>query len=93
MGEVERIALLLCQQRGPQWAKILKIYNLEKVVKSFRVIVQRGSDQLMDIPLTGWWWDKLELASSIFWFQPVLSLQAMVSMLSQSSTWMGEGEP
>ena len=60
-------------QRGPQWAKILKTMcpNLEKVVKSFGVMVQRGSDQLMDVLLTGWWWGKLELASSIFWFQPV----------------------
>ena len=67
-------------QSGPQWAKVLKTMcpNLEKVVKSFGVMVQRRSDQLMDILLTGCWWGKLELASSVFWFQPVWGLHASV---------------
>ena len=41
---------------GPQWANSLKLVclQLEKIV-SFRVIVQRGRDQLVDILLMGSW--------------------------------------
>ena len=39
---------------------------LEKIVRSFRVIFQRGHDQLMDILLMGWWWGKQESSSSTF---------------------------
>ena len=46
-----------------QWANALKIMcpNLGKIMRSFIVIVQRGSDQqrghkqLVDILLMGWW--------------------------------------
>ena len=66
------------RQRGSQWAIDLKTMclNLGKRVRSFIVIVQRGCDQLVDIPLMGWWWGKWESASSTFWFQPVWGLHA-----------------
>ena len=38
----------------------------EKMVRSFKVIVQRRCDQLMDTFLIGWWWSKYESASSTF---------------------------
>ena len=54
------------RQRGPQLANALKTTcpNLGKTVRSFMVIVYKGSDQLMDILLMGWWWGKWESASS-----------------------------
>ena len=48
--------------------------NLEGLVKRFIVMVQRGHDPLVDILLTGWWWNKWESASSTFWFQVVWGL-------------------
>ena len=58
MGEVEKdnfIALL--SERGPQWANAPKTMcpNLERVVRSFRVMLQGERDQLVDILLIGWW--------------------------------------
>ena len=57
LHEVEKIPLLLYRQRGPQWANALKTVcpNIQSVVRSFIVIVQRGCDQLMNILLIGWW--------------------------------------
>ena len=67
------------RQRGPQWANVLELVcpHLEKVVRSFMVMVQRQRGQLMDILLTGWR-SKWELASSTCWFQPDWVLCACV---------------
>ena len=35
-----------------------------------------GCDQLVDIFLVDWWWDKWESASSVFWFQLVWGVPA-----------------
>ena len=45
------------RQRGTQWANALKTVcpDLERIVRSFIVMVQRGCDQLVDILLIGWW--------------------------------------
>ena len=66
------------RQMGPQWAYALKTVcpNLDGVVRSFIVMVQRGHDLLLNILLIGWWWGKWESASSTFWFQPVWGLHA-----------------
>ena len=63
------------RQRGPQRADALKVKcsDLEAVVRSFIVKIERGGcDQLMDILRIGWWWGKWESSSSTFGFQPVL---------------------
>ena len=56
LREVERIALLLCQKRGPPWAPALKnyVFPLGKDSEKLYVMVQRGHDQLADIILMGW---------------------------------------
>ena len=56
MDEVERIALLLCQAKWPQWANALKAerLKLEVVVRSFITMIQRGCDQLMGYLLIDW---------------------------------------
>ena len=77
-------------QRGSQWANALKTVcpNLQGLVRSFIVMIQRaGHDQLMDSLLTGWWWGKWESASSTSWFQPVWGLCACGQ--HTSSTWWG----
>ena len=43
--------------------------DLERIMRSFTVMVQRGRDQLVDIVLIGWWLGKWESASSTFRFQ------------------------
>ena len=45
--------------------------NLERIMRSFIVMVQRGCDQLVDFLLISWWWGKWEVASSTFCFQKV----------------------
>ena len=50
--------------------------HLERIVRSFIVMVQRGCDQLVDILLRGWSWGKWESAPSTFRFQPVWGLHA-----------------
>ena len=56
LGEVEKF-YCFARQRGPQRANALKTVcpNLERLVRRFTVIVQRGRDQLLDILLIGWW--------------------------------------
>lgn len=58
-SDVEKEELFyFARQRGPElWPMTSKIMcpNLEKIMRSFIVIVQRGSDQLVDILLMGWW--------------------------------------
>ena len=53
--KTKRIALLFAQQREPQWVNALKTVcpNLERVVRSFIVRVQREPAQLVDILLIG----------------------------------------
>ena len=57
--EVEKNKLYcFARQRGPQHANTLKVMcpDLEVVVRSFIVKIQRGGcGQLMDILQTGWW--------------------------------------
>ena len=62
--------------------------NLEWIVRSFAVIVQRGSDQLVDILLIGWWWGKWESASATDWFQYVW-VYVLVGSIQFTSTWQG----
>ena len=54
-----RKRLLYCfgRQRGPQWPNALKTMSLtlERVVRSYIGMVQRGCDYLVDILLIGWW--------------------------------------
>ena len=42
------------------WARALKTVspNLEKIVRSFIVMIQRGHDHVMDILLMDWWCGK-----------------------------------
>ena len=51
--------MLYCfaRERWPQWADVLKTVSsdLEEVVRSFIVRVQRGCDELVDVLLIGWW--------------------------------------
>ena len=58
MGEVEKdnfIALL--GKREPQWANAPKTMcpKLDRVVRSFGIMLQRARDQLVGILLIGWW--------------------------------------
>ena len=73
MGEVGKL-YCFARQKGPEQANALKTVcpNLEGVVRSFIVMVQRGRDQLMDTLLIGWWGGKWESESSTFWFPPGL---------------------
>ena len=76
------------RQRVPQWANALKAVcpDLECIVRSFIVMVQRGRcDQLVDFLLIGWWWGKCESALSTFWFQLIWSLRACGQL--PSLTW------
>ena len=52
---------------GPQWDNALKTAcpNLEGVVRSFIVMVQRGRGMLVDILLIGWWGGKWEVGDII----------------------------
>ena len=46
------------RQRGTQWTPASKktvCPNLERIVRVFIVMVQRGHDQLVGILLMGWW--------------------------------------
>ena len=53
-----------------------------------------GYDQLMDIPLTGWWWGSCESTSSTFWFQPGWGLHTVDNIQLTSSAWWGfQGPP
>ena len=56
MGAVEEL-YCFARQRGPQQANVLKTVcpDLERIVRRFLVMVQRGRDQLVDILLIGWW--------------------------------------
>ena len=58
LGEVERIASLLCQAKGDSaMCHALKTMcpNMGKIVRRFIVIIQRGHDQSTDIlPMGGW---------------------------------------
>ena len=79
MGEVEKKSFIaFTGKEGSQQANVLKTVcpNLEQVVRSLTVMVQRGRDQLVDILLIGWWGGKWESASSTFWFQLVWVLHA-----------------
>ena len=79
MDEVEKNSFIALPGKGGlQPANALKTVcpDLEGVVRSIIVMVQRGCDQLMDILLIGWWGGKWEAASSTFWFQPVWVLCA-----------------
>ena len=61
LGEVKKNSFIgLLGKGGQQQANALKTVcpALEGLVRSFTVIVQRGRDQLIDILLMGWWWDK-----------------------------------
>ena len=75
VGGAGRKEELYCfaRQTVPQWAHALRTArpDLEGLVRSLMVMVQRGRDQLVDILLMGWWGGKWESASSTFWFQPV----------------------
>ena len=44
-------------KREPQWANApeTRYPNLERVVRSFGIMLQRAYDQLVDILLIGWW--------------------------------------
>ena len=82
-------------RRGAQRANALKTVcpNLEGVVRSCIILVQRGRDQHVDILLIGWWWGKWESTSSTFWFQLVWGLRAcgqrtVLNNLT-SPTWRG----
>ena len=54
--KLKRIALLLCQKRGPHWAPASKNYGfpLGEDSEKLSVMIQRGHDQLVDIILMGW---------------------------------------
>ena len=64
----KRIALLLCQANGDTAGSCLEKLrvHLERIVRSFIVIFQRGCRQLVDSLLMGGWWGKKESTSSIF---------------------------
>ena len=53
----KRIALLLCQANGDTAGSCLEklCVHLERIVRSFIVIFQRGRCQLVDILLMGGW--------------------------------------
>ena len=58
---------LLARQSTRTGSCLEKLYpHLEKTVRSFIAMVQRGCDQLRDILLMGRWWGKQESASSTF---------------------------
>ena len=74
LGEVEKNSFIALSGKGGHNG--LNPSKLERMVRNFTVIVQRGHDQLMNILLMGWWWSKWESASSTFCFQPVWDLCA-----------------
>ena len=58
MGEVEKDNFnALLGKREPQWANTPKTMcpNLERIVRSFGIMLQRAHDELVDILLIGWW--------------------------------------
>ena len=76
------------RQRGPQQGNALKIkcLNLEVVVRSFIVKIQRGGcDQFVDILWIGWWWGRWESASSTFRFQSVWGVYVLVGSIQLTS--------
>ena len=63
--------------------------DLERVVRSFTGMVQRGRGQLVGSLLIGWWWGKWESASSAFWFHQVWGLVPVGSTQLTPPTWWG----
>ena len=61
LGEVEKNSFIYVPGKGGHrgLAHALKTMcpDLERVVRSFTVMIQRGCDQLVDILLIGWWRD------------------------------------
>jgi len=79
LGEVEKNNFIaLPGTRGHHRLMPSKLLSwLEGVVRSFVVTAQRGGcNQLVEIFLIDWWWDKREPASSVFWFQLVWGVPA-----------------
>ena len=58
MGEVEKDSFITLPGKGGH-SRLLPqktmCPNLERTVRSFIVMVQRGCDRLVDILLMGWW--------------------------------------
>ena len=58
LGEAEKDSFITLPGKGGHSSLLpgkTMCPNLEKIVRSFIVIVQRGRDQLMDILLMSWW--------------------------------------
>ena len=92
-GKEKRIALLLSQAKGPHQAPhALKTVclHLERLVRSFIGMVQRGElDQLMDTLLIGWWWGNRESASSSSGSNQSRVYMLVGSRWLTSPTWWG----
>ena len=92
-GKEKRIALLLSQAKGPHQAPhALKTVclHLERLVRSFIGMVQRGElDQLMDTLLIGWWWGNRESASSSSGSNQSRVYMLVGSRRLTSPTWWG----
>ena len=79
LGEVEKDSFITLPGKGGHSGLLPRKTmrsHLERIVRSFIVMVQRGRDRLMDILLIGWWWGKWESATSTFRFQPIWCLHA-----------------
>ena len=55
MGKVEKDRFFALSGKVGDRAGLCPQNPLRKIVRSFIVIVQRGSDQLEDVLLVGWW--------------------------------------
>ena len=66
MGKVEKDRFFALSGKAGDRAGLCPQNPLGKTVRSFIVIVQRGSDQLEDVLLVGWWWGNWESTSSTF---------------------------
>ena len=61
LGAVEKDSFLTFPGKGGHGGLLPRktmCLNLERIVRSFIVMVQRGRDQLVDILLIGWWGGK-----------------------------------
>ena len=58
LGEVEKDSFITLPGKGGHSGLLpqkIMCPNLERIVRNFIIMVQRGCDQLLDILLTGWW--------------------------------------
>ena len=95
LGEVEVGSFISLPGKGGHsglMSSKLLCANLQKIVRSLIVTVQRGHDQLMAILLMGWWWGKQESTSSTFrsyWFGVYILVDSIPSLIITFSLWEG----